>query len=217
MNHPPTTFEQLPAWAKERGNAAQREIELLHGQGHATSQCVYEDDYIAVFRDPVRFPDGHQGNYMRIFEKSSLQGGAVGVVILPFYQGSILLLRHYRHATRTWELELPRGFSESGGVMKEDVRRELMEELGVAPVEIQHIGQVNPNTGLLASTVDVCSAILSSPPVETADSIHEGISQVVPMTPSQLMNAIREGQICDGFTLAAVCLAQAHGILSFTP
>ena len=59
-------------------------------------------------RDPVRFPSGKLGTYLRILEPSALDGAA-GVVLLPVRDNVIFLREVFRHATRRWELELPRG------------------------------------------------------------------------------------------------------------
>ena len=67
---------------------------------------VYEDPYLIVLRDAVRRPDGSLGTYARTLPAS----GAAGAAVLPLLDGKIVLLRRFRHATRKWHLEIPRGF-----------------------------------------------------------------------------------------------------------
>lgn len=43
---------------------------------------VYEDQYLFILRDAVRFPDGYLSTYVRIIEEES---NVSGVVILPVY------------------------------------------------------------------------------------------------------------------------------------
>ncbi|MGP3928192.1 hypothetical protein [Streptomyces sp. 8N616] len=67
---------------------------------------VYEDAYVMLLRDPVRFPDGRTGTYIR--SVSAMQ--EPGCVVLPLLGGEVVLLEHFRHATRSWHWEVPRGF-----------------------------------------------------------------------------------------------------------
>ena len=76
---------------------------------------IYQDAYLRIIRDAVLFPDGKKGIYLRLIEPVD---HASGVIVLPVYQGQILLIRHFRHATRTWHLEIPRGFGQRANLMK---------------------------------------------------------------------------------------------------
>lgn len=205
---------RLPCWAREKGDSEHGEIQIDHTrESEPGLGVVYEDRYIAVVRDPVIFPSGTKGLYLRIFEQSSLLGTGAGVVVLPVYEGRWWLVRHFRHATREWALELPRGFSEPGCTAEENVRREVKEELGVDIAVLHCLGEVTPNTGLLASRVSIWFAELAGPPVATDESRHEGIAAALPLSPAELQAKIREGAVTDGFTLSAAALAAAHGLL----
>src|SRR5438876_4538335 len=68
---------------------------------------VYQDQYGMILRDAVRFPGGALGTYIRFI---SGVDSTPTTVVLPFSQGQMLLVRRFRHATRTWHLEIPRGF-----------------------------------------------------------------------------------------------------------
>lgn len=68
---------------------------------------AFRDQYVLLLRDAVRFADGSLGTYIRmVAPENSFQG----VAILPVWQRQVLLIRHFRHATRAWHLEVPRGF-----------------------------------------------------------------------------------------------------------
>ena len=68
---------------------------------------AFSDSFVLILRDAVRFADGSLGTYLRSVPP---EGSFPGVVVLPIWQGHVLLVRHFRHATREWHLELPRGF-----------------------------------------------------------------------------------------------------------
>ena len=72
---------------------------------------VLDDPYNIIVRDLVQFPDGDMRGYGRSIATASLRGGK-GVVVLPEYEGKIMLLHQYRHATRQWHYEVPRGYGE---------------------------------------------------------------------------------------------------------
>src|SRR5579885_381339 len=114
---------------KDIGEAETQMAERLKSVGKpiewARVGIAYQDQYLLLLRDAVRYPDGSLGTYIRSVDQYP---GMVGVVILPMYKGQVLLIRHFRHATRTWHLELPRGFGQSLKT-EDDARRELYEEI----------------------------------------------------------------------------------------
>ncbi|GAB2592951.1 hypothetical protein GCM10027168_27360 [Streptomyces capparidis] len=85
-------------------------IDILEPPGAADPSeplgVVYSDAWIRVVRDPVRFPDGRVGAYVRLLNATE----APGVAVLPVLGDRVVLLENYRHATRSWRLEIPRGF-----------------------------------------------------------------------------------------------------------
>lgn len=69
----------------------------------AAGGVVYQDPYVLLVRDAVRFPDGRTGTYMRSVSATA----APGCVILPLLGDRMVLIEHYRHATRSWHWEIP--------------------------------------------------------------------------------------------------------------
>ena len=61
----------------------------------------------------------------------------------------------FRHATRRWELECPRGFRKSGMTAAETETQEIAEELGLEIEGMHYLGEINGNTGLLAGIAHV--------------------------------------------------------------
>ncbi|MBX5459252.1 MAG: NUDIX hydrolase [Thermogemmatispora sp.] len=168
---------------------------------------AYHDQYLLVLRDAVRFPDGAIGSYIRLVAPREQ---TPGVVILPIYQGQILLLRHFRHATRSWHLEIPRGFGWPGCTSEESARRELVEELGAEPLRLVPLGQIHPNTGITAECDELFYAEVAT--YGTPEK-REAIGEILPTPLSLFERLIRENTITDGFTLAAYARARARGLL----
>ena len=89
---------------------------------------IAEDSYLYWIRDAVVFPSGLSGTYDRILWKSSLNGPP-GIVIAPTIHKKILVNLNYRHATRSWEVELPRGLRHKDETLLEASERELHQEI----------------------------------------------------------------------------------------
>lgn len=166
---------------------------------------VYQDQYRMIIRDAVRFPNGLLGTYVRI-----VRDGVAGVIILPVYQEHILLIRHFRHATRTWHLEIPRGFGEKDFSSEENARRELEEEIRATISHLVSLGQVYPDAGALSEYNDFFYAEVGSYGELEAN---EAIVELLPIPIPEFERMIRENEINDGFTLTAYALAKAKGLL----
>ncbi len=121
---------------------------------------VAEDKYWIWLNDAVRFPNGNYGVYGRILWRSSLRGPA-GVVVVPMLpDGRIALNRNFRHATRSWEYELPRGGIEANETPEQAALRELKEETGLISNELKLLGDVCPDSGTVNTVGPVYLAVI---------------------------------------------------------
>jgi 8-oxo-dGTP pyrophosphatase MutT (NUDIX family) len=168
--------------------------------------AVYQNRFITVYDDPVDFADGTRGTYLRIVESD----GCPGVAMLPVASGQVGLVRTYRYALGAWQWGIPRGFAH-GSDPEESARTELAEEIGAAPLELIQLGQMSPNSGLLASVVHLFMARYSAPIDNPRDRFEVSAVRWLPF--AALQSEIGSGRISDGFTLAAVCFATCRGLL----
>ncbi len=114
---------------------------------------IAEDLYWIFLRDAVIFPTGAEGTYNRLIWKSSLDKGPSGVAILPLLEDKrVALIVAFRHATRSWELEMPRGVRAESEEVQSALKRELEEETGFLSKENIYLGDMAPDPGM-ASTV----------------------------------------------------------------
>ncbi len=128
---------------------------------------VAEDNYWIWVRDAVIFPSGVYGTYDRLMWKTGLDG-IPGVAILPLLASRKVIVNiNYRHATRSWELEIPRGGKKQGESPEKAAARELKEETGYLITKTTLLGTLAPDTGALMSLV----------PVYSADVTHSGDSK----------------------------------------
>lgn len=172
----------------------------------ATVGVVYQDQYLLLLRDAVRFPDGALGTYVRIV---SATPGNPGVAVLPIYRGEVVLIRHFRHATRTWHLEIPRGFGEQGSAPEESAAREMAEEIGATVSHLTPLGSVYPDTGLGAAFVELYIAEIAA---YSEPEAREAIAEISVVSVAEFERLIRDNVITDGYTLAAYARAKTQGL-----
>ncbi len=161
------------------------------------------DPYLIVMRDAVRFADGRYGLYNRLLVPS-------GAAILPLLGTSIALLHRFRHGTRRWHLEAPRGGLSGVATLREEAERELLEEIGSRPSELIDLGEFHATTGCLDETHHLYLARIAS--VGAPDK-HEAIESVKVLTIPTVERLIAEGEITDGPTLALFLRARLRGYL----
>jgi ADP-ribose pyrophosphatase len=191
----------------------QKRIEMQkRGASHAWAEIgvILDDPSLLVLRDLVEFPGGHRNGYIRIYNRAYLEGGAAGEVVLPEKDGKLLLFQHYRHATRMRHWEIPRGFGKSGVDAKTHAITEVKEEIGGEVAEIFDLGIVYNNTGLEGNPINLFLARMAS---IGEMEIQEGIENPIWVSVSELEKMIADGEITDGFTIAAYTRAKLKGLI----
>ncbi|MGW1540540.1 NUDIX hydrolase [Streptomyces sp. NPDC002309] len=163
---------------------------------------VYADRFVTIVRDAVRFPGGELGLYLRLVPTSATPGA----VILPITgSGQVVLVEHYRHATRAWHWEAPRGMGSPDTSAAASAARELHEEIGAHAKELISLGELHPDSGILGSQVELYAArIDGTGDLDTAEGIRR--TATVPRTAVEEM--IANGAITDAFTIAVFTRAR---------
>lgn len=167
---------------------------------------AFRDQYVFLLRDAVRFADGSLGTYIRTVAP---EDSFPGVVMLPVWQRQVLLIRHFRHATRGWHLEVPRGFG-SDPDPRVSAQRELTEEIGASDIELTDLGEVYADAGADSSAVALFYAEIGS---YGAPEILEGITEILPTPLVEFERMIADGELDDGYLLAAYARAKARNLI----
>jgi len=161
----------------------------------------YRDPYLRLLRDAVVFPGGYRAIHHRVLSNSHPSGAAV----LPVHGERIVLIRHFRHPSRKWHWEIPRGGIEPGQTAEQAARAELREEIDAVAEALIPLGEVHGSTALISGAVALYLARISRP---GRSPIHEGIAGCLEVTIGELERMISDGEITDSFTLAAVFKAR---------
>ncbi len=184
----------------------------LEARGHprdwATVGIHYEDPYLFMLRDAITYADGTRTIHHRIGRPGF--GGRSGAAVLPVLDGRVLLLRHFRHATRSWHLEIPRGMIEPGATAAETAVTELAEEMGAVAGAVTHLAPLHTSTALSGAVVELFHATVLS---YGAPQASEGIAGIEAVSVPELETMIRDGVVTDACTLCAVLHARLRGLL----
>jgi ADP-ribose pyrophosphatase len=153
---------------------------------------AYTDPYLLILRDPVIFPNGKSGFFKRMVWKCTLNGEKP-IAVLPIDQkGRICLIKIWRHATGSWELEIPRGAPSSYESPIKNALRELKEETGFIADRILFLGSMNPDSGILSTNLDIFLAF-SSKQIKSNPDENEIISHVYCFNLNELEQGIKNG------------------------
>ena len=128
-----------------------------------------------------------------------------GVAVVPVRNGSILLLKNYRHPVSQLVWELPRGFMDEGENPSEAVVRELTEESGlICPSEgLISLGTFFPDPGIIRARVALFAAMECIDGGSRMDD-EIGIHDRIWHSEEQVRRMLRDGAIQDGATCVAL-------------
>jgi ADP-ribose pyrophosphatase len=209
FTNPPDAAYEILFDRADQDRVADQAAERLRARGipeeYGDIGVVYEDDYIKVVRDAVRFRSGRLGAYVRTVGVVPGQGVAV-LPVLP--DGRVVLVRHFRHDSRDWHWEIPRGFAEPGADPIGNARRELREEVGLTAGEVLPIGLLDGEGGQDAIFL---ARVTEPPPALDAE---EGVDDFRLVTRAELVAMIAAGELADPYGLAAYAFAVARGLLA---
>ena len=163
-----------------------------------SAKIVYKNPWFQVLQD---------GKWHYIYEPDAHNGA----VIVATQNKRYVMVRVPRaaHAVLSDSLELPRGYGDAHESALEAAARELREETGsaVSTEHFKQLGEVRPNTAILASALPVFRCDIPSDCVVGARD--NEASEVVMLTATELRRYIATGEITCAITLAALLVAGA--------
>lgn len=155
---------------------------------------ICEDQYWIWLRDAVIFPGGVPGTYDRILWKNAL-GGPSGVAILPVLPDKKIVVNiNFRHATRSWEMEIPRGARNASETIEQAALRELREESGYIASKFIFLGEMAPDSGMITSQVPVYFGLVREKKASQQDD-SEAIIENIALTLEEIKRNYIRGYI----------------------
>ncbi len=165
------------------------------------SEQVWQGRLLDVRRDRVRLPDGSEG----VREYVIHPGAVVIIPVLP--NGKMIFERQYRYPVGRVMLELPAGKIDPEEDPFNTAQRELQEETGHTAQQWRHLATMHPTIGYANERIEIYLAQqLTS---LGKNDLDEGeFLELVELSLDEALVAIREGNLTDGKTLAAILWAE---------
>ncbi|MEO6394150.1 MAG: NUDIX hydrolase [Pyrinomonadaceae bacterium] len=127
-------------------------------------------------------------------------------VILPVYpDGTVGMVRQYRHPARKFLLELPAGSLHDGEPPEHGAERELTEELGVRAGSLEKLTEFFISPGFLEEKMFLFLATDLSDAEQNLDD--DEVIDIVRVTISQALEMITIGEIEDAKTIIGILVA----------
>lgn len=165
-----------------------------------SSQEVYAGRLLKVRSDVVRLPDGQQS----IREHITHPGAVVMLAVLE--NGKLLFERQFRYPVGQVFLELPAGKIDQGEPALDTARRELREETGYRAKTWRHLGVMHPCIGYSNERIEIFLAHGLS---FVGSLLDQGeFLEVVELSLSDAILAVRDGEITDAKTITALFWAE---------
>ncbi len=163
---------------------------------------LYTDPWLEIRVADVVLPDGRHLEHRVIYTPPG-----AGAVVTDEH-GRVLLLWRHRFITGTWGWEIPIGRAEPGEDLAVAAAREVEEETGWRPGQLEPLLRVEPTPGISTSVHHLYrshSATWTGAPVDDFES-----SRVEWVPLDTIPGLINAGQISSGTTLAALLYALAQ-------
>lgn len=145
-----------------------------------------------LIHEVCKFPDGHSQVFGRFILSTTLESYA-GVAVMPIMpDGKIVLICNFRHPTRSWEIELPRGMVDMGEDLVEAAKRETKEETGMVVNSMKLLGVMPPDNGLTSTLVSIYMAEVIDQQLPHHEE-GEVIEEILALSISEVKQAFMQG------------------------
>lgn len=159
---------------------------------------IYQGRVLNVRIDRVR-EDGIE------YDREIVAHSGSAVVVPVFENGTVALVRQYRHAAGEYLLEIPAGSLEKGEDPKIGAARELEEEIGVVADSIEKLTEFYVSPGFLSELMHV---FVATGLTEVGQKLeYDELLTVERYSFDSLLEMIRNGDIRDAKTICGVLLA----------
>lgn len=171
-----------------------------------STEVVYRGRVFEIRKD--RIAEGESE-----YEREVIAHPGSGVIVPVFEDGTVALVRQYRHAAGKSLLEIPAGSLDDGESPATGARRELEEEIGVTAENFEQIAAFYVSPGFLTEKMYV---FLATGLKETSQSLDDDeIVEIERISFERAFEMIRSGEIEDAKTIVGLTMAGARFGFSF--
>lgn len=162
------------------------------------SQEIYRGRVFDVSVDTVREGD-------KTYKREVVHHPGSAVIVPVFDDGTVALLRQYRHAVVRYLLEVPAGSLDSPERPEDGAARELEEELGVVAGRLEKLTEFFVSPGFVEEKMWV---YLATDLTETAQKLEDDeLVEIVRVPMNRALEMITAGEIEDAKTIIGIMLA----------
>ena len=162
------------------------------------SESIYQGRIFDVKIDTIREGDVEYRREVVVHRGSA-------VIVPVFDDGTVALVRQYRHAANEYLLEVPAGSLEKDEDPLAGAHRELEEEIGVTAANVELLTEFYVSPGFLTEKMYV---YLATGLTQTAQNLEiDELIEVERLTFSQAFDLIRNGGIQDAKTMVSLILS----------
>ncbi|HSS20137.1 MAG TPA: NUDIX hydrolase [Pyrinomonadaceae bacterium] len=163
-----------------------------------SSKEVFHGRVFNVTVDEIREGD-------QVYQREVVQHPGSAVIVPVFDDGTIALVRQYRHPSVRYLLEVPAGTLGHGEEPESGAKRELEEELGFVAGKLEKLSEFFVSPGFCAEKMWV---FLATELTETKQKLDDDeILEVVRLPFAQALSMISTGEIEDAKTIIGIMLA----------
>lgn len=159
-----------------------------------SSEVVHKNPILELLNEEIQTPQGDRSPWTVV---SILDG----VAVAPIHEdGSVTMIRQYRHAVGAWMWEFPAGRVEPGEEVELGGRRELAEEVGLIADSMTPLGHVFPLAGICRHRIHLYRAeglTATTAALETFECL-----TVERLSPEDVRKLVQSGDLTDGITLS---------------
>src|SRR6266849_3729237 len=162
------------------------------------SKEIFHGRVFDVTVDTIREAD-------KTYQRETVHHPGSAVIVPVFEDGTLALVRQYRHPAVRYLLEVPAGTLKRGEAPEEGAARELEEELGYTAERLEKLSEFFVSPGFCEEKMWV---YLATELTETRQQLEDDeIFEVVRIPFSQALSMITTGEIEDAKTIIGVMLA----------
>lgn len=173
------------------------------------SAIAHQGLFARVRVDRVRTADGTE------VEREVIEQDDAVAVVPVFDDGTVLLLRQYRHPVGRYLLEIPAGKLDIPGETPEAAaQRELIEEVEHRAGRLEHLITVHNSAGWTDEQTHLYIGTALQPvgpPEAFAPTAEEADMEIVRVPLEEAVARIRQGEISDAKTVIGLLLAAGRG------